>query len=422
MQGRLYARRTIAILPLDAGGAIFDLMAGDFHNAEARPAATAKARPLRVLVVSNGHGEDSIGADLVRRLPATIACDAYPTLGAGRAYEGVCDVVGPRRFLPSEGLRRRGTLLKDAQAGFGIGAALRFMRTDARQYEAIVVVGDMLGVIMCWLSGQRVRVYLDVYKSGYANRYSALERFVIRRTCDLVLTRDERLAGQLRSAGIPARFAGNAMMDTLVTGQFDARRRRRHAKAIAILPGSRASHAKNFALQVAALRQVPGVAEVDLFAVLAPGADVAELASASGLNLVNDGEGPDSLGTLAGDGLTVHLATGSLGAVIEACDIVLGQAGTANLQAIGMGRPVVSFLAEGARPARVRRVAALLGESRITVSPDATMLGAAVARLLADDADRAQRGAIGRERIGGGGAFAALAEVLVADAERSRVS
>ena len=420
MQRRLYARRAIAILRLAAGNAIFDLMARDFHDAQARPAAPAQTGSLRVLLISNGHGEDSIGADLVRRLPGTIACEAYPTLGAGRAYEGVCAVVGPRRFLPSEGLRRRGTLLKDARAGFGIGAALRFMRRDARRYNAIVVVGDMLGVIMCWLSGRRVRVYLDVYKSGYANRYSALERYVLRRTCDLVLTRDERLAEQLRDAGVPAGFAGNAMMDTLVTGQFDARGRRRHAKAIAILPGSRKSCVQNFALQVAALRQVPDVADIDLFAVLATGADVAEMAAASGLAFIGEGEGPDSLGTLAGDGLTIHLAKGSLGAVIEACDIVLGQAGTANLQAIGMGRPVVSFLAEGARPARVRRVAAMLGESRITVGPDAAVLGAAIARLLADDADRARRGAIGRERIGGGGAFAALAEIRLTDAERQR--
>jgi len=397
-------------------------MAGDLTDAAAQRAAEVRGDPLRVLVISNGNGEDSIGAGLVRRLPNTIACDAYPMLGAGRAYEGACAIVGPRLFLPSEGLRRRGTLLKDARTGFGIRATLRFLRNAARHYEAIVVVGDMVGVIMCWLGGRRVRVYLDVYKSGYANRYSAPERFVLRRTCDLVLTRDERLAEQLRDAGISARFAGNAMMDTLATGQYDARGRRRHSKAIAILPGSRKSIAQNFALQVAALRQVPGVAEIDLFATLATGADIAELAAASGLAFIDDGEGPDSLGTLAGDGLKIHLATGSLGAVVEACDIVLGQAGTANLQAIGLGRPVVSFLAEGARPTRVRRVADMLGESRITVAPDAVALGAAVARLLADDADRARRGAIGRERIGGGGAFAALAEVLAADAERPRVS
>lgn len=393
-------------------------MARNPTDAAARGAAQARTGPFRVLFVSNGNGEDSIAADFVRRLPAKIACNAYPMLGAGRSYDGICAIVGPRYFPPSEGLRRRGSLIKDARTGFGIAGALRFMRNDARSYEAIVVVGDMVGVIMCWLSGRRVRVYLDVYKSGYANRYSAIERWILHRTCDLVLTRDERLAEQLRDSGIPARFAGNAMMDTLVTGQFDALGRRRHAKAIAILPGSRKSSAKNFALQVAALRQVPGVADVDLFAVLATGAEVAELAAASGLARIDDGDGPDSLGTLAGGGLTVHLATGSLGAVIAACDIVLGQAGTANLQAIGMGRPVVSFLAEGARPARIRRVAAMLGESRITVAPDAVALGAAVSRLLEDDDDRARRGAIGRERIGGGGAFAALAEILSADARQ----
>src|SRR5690606_8287974 len=100
-----------------------------------------------------------------------IEVNAYPTLGDGRAYENVCPIVGPRRHLPSEGHRLRGSLLRDALAGFGIRPALGFMRREARNYDAILVVGDLLGVVMCWLTGRRVRIYLDVYKSGYDNAY-----------------------------------------------------------------------------------------------------------------------------------------------------------------------------------------------------------------------------------------------------------
>ena len=44
------------------------------------------APPKRLLFISNGHGEDSIAAEIVRRLPAAIEINAYPTLGDGRAY------------------------------------------------------------------------------------------------------------------------------------------------------------------------------------------------------------------------------------------------------------------------------------------------------------------------------------------------
>ncbi len=366
----------------------------------------------KLLVISNGHGEDSIAAEIVRRLPPEIAVAAYPTLGDGRAYHGVCPLVGPRRHLPSEGQRRRFSLLRDAVAGFGIRPALRFMRRQAGDYDAILVVGDLLGIVMCWLSGRRARIYLDVYKSGYANSYAALERAVLRRSADLVLTRDALLAAELAGAGVTARFAGNVMMDTVVTGPYDAAGRRRHVRAIAVLPGSRAALADNFAVQLAALQRVPGIEGIDVFAVLPRAADAALLDGVGGARLTPGGGRDGDLGVLSDGRVAIHLATGALGAVVAASDVVLGQGGTANLQALGLGRPVVSFLADDARETRRRRIAALAGDSRIVVPRDPAALAAAVAGLLADDADRARRGALGRERMGPSGAIPAIIEEL----------
>lgn len=368
--------------------------------------------PNKLLVISNGHGEDSIAAEIIRRLPKTIAVAAYPTLGDGRAYEGVCPIVGPRRHLPSEGQRRRGSLVKDAMAGFGIGDAVKFMRGDAKGYDAILVVGDILGVVMCWWSGNKVRVYLDVYKSGYANAYSRLERFVLKHTAGLVLTRDAILAEQLQKSKINARFAGNVMMDTVVTGPYNARERRQHAKAIAVLPGSRAAMAENFKVQLETLRRVPGIEGMDVFAVLARPGDAADLADSSGLRAVKPSGRDGDLGLLTDGRVNVRLSSGSLGAVIAASDVVLGQGGTANLQALGLGKPVVSFLAEEARETRRRRIAALTGDSRIVTERAPAVLAAELSRLLADDADRLRRGALGRERMGPPGAIAAIIEEL----------
>jgi uncharacterized protein (TIGR03492 family) len=198
------------------------------------------------------------------------------------------------------------------------------------------------------------------------------------------------------------------LMDTLAIGPYEAARRRRHSRAIAILPGSRASMVENFKLQLAALRLVPDIDAVDLFAVLPREADAALLRDASSLtqNAATDSDG--DLGTLSDGPLTIHLSTGSLGAVLAASDLVLGQGGTANLQALGLGKPVVSFPTRGTTPRRLARNAAFAGDSRITVEPEPAELAAAMTGLLTDGADRLRRGAIGRERIGPPGAIDAI--------------
>lgn len=367
----------------------------------------------KLLIISNGHGEDSIAAEIVRRLPKDIEVEAYPTLGDGKAYEGVCPIVGPRRHLPSEGHRLKGSLIRDILAGLGIGPALSFMRSETKKYDAILVVGDTLGVIMCWFSGRRVRIYLDVYKSGYDNSYSPTETFILRRSTDLVLTRDEILTRQLLGEKVNARFAGNALMDTVETGQYDPQFHRRNLRAIAVLPGSRATLAANFAVQLDALRRVPGIEGVDVFAVVARPGDAQDLADSSGMRLTpSPPHRLGDLGTLRDGRVTVHLSTRSLGAVLTTSDIVLGQAGTAVLQAIGLGKPVVSFHAEGSTGRRMARNEALAGDSRIFTPRDPDAMARVMAKLLADPEDRARRSAIGRERMGPPGAIAAIIEEL----------
>jgi uncharacterized protein (TIGR03492 family) len=366
----------------------------------------------KLLIISNGHGEDSIAAEIVRRLPKTIEVNAYPTLGAGTSYEGVCPIVGPRRHLPSEGHRLQGSLIRDIFAGVGIRPALGFMRREAKKYDAILVVGDLLGVLMSFLSFRRVRIYLDVYKSGYDNSYSRLEQFVLRRSTDLVLTRDPILAGQLNAAGIKARFAGNVMMDTVSRGPYDPQRHRRSMRAIAVLPGSRTSLKDNFAVQLDALRRVPGIEGIDVFAVLARPGDATDLADSSGLRFKPAKQEEGAIGTLTDGRVTVELSTGSLGAVIGASDLVLGQGGTANLQAIGLGKPVVSFHAEGSTERRMARNEALAGDARLFTPRDPAAMASAIAKLLADPDDRKRRGDIGKERMGPPGAIAAIIEEL----------
>ena len=369
-----------------------------------------------LLVISNGLGEDSIGAEIVRRLPVGLFADAYPMLGPGRAYKNVCPIVGPRAHLPSQGSRvTRGTLWRDI-AGGALGTfapALKFLRSARTTHSKVVVVGDLIGVLACWAAGLRNIIYLDVYRTGYGRLYSAPEQWIIKRTCATVFCRSAALADPLRAIGVDARASGNVMMDAVPDDSYDAARHRLRLRAVTLLPGSRDGAVANFALQIAALARLPDALKPDVFVAVADGIETRHLAEASGLTVQSVFDRQRSeIGRLGGHGLTVHLTRGALRSIVEGSDVVLSQAGTAMVQALGLGRPVVSFGAEAVRPGRANGEHQVFGEARVVVPADAGSVADALARLLADPAECRRLGAIGQERIGSAGAIDEIIGVI----------
>ena len=113
------------------------------------PTPTRRSRPIaatgfpasrwpphrRLLVISNGHGEDSIAAEIIRRLPADITVDAYPTLGNGLRLSRASAISSARDgACPARATAIRGSLSRDAARRVSAFApALRFMRSGARR-------------------------------------------------------------------------------------------------------------------------------------------------------------------------------------------------------------------------------------------------------------------------------------------------
>jgi len=367
----------------------------------------------RYLFISNGNGEDWITAAIIANLPEDIEAEAYPMIGSGNAYSGVCRTVGPRANLASEGWRNvKGSLRRDLTTGglATIPPALSFLRKMRGKYDRVVVVGDMVGVLACLVTGHRQLIYLDVYKTGAARLYTGAERWAIKQTCDTVFCRSDALADLLRQGGVDARCAGNVMMDAIPHGDYDMATRRTRSRAITLLPGSRALTAESFTLQIAALRTLPDELRPDVFLAVAGSVNVDELAKQTGLRRTSmlSAEAAD-MGALADDHLTIHMAKGgALGNLVEGSDLVLSQAGTATIQSLGLGKPAITFVNPRDRRSRFTDEQMLFGEARTVVAPEANAIGAALKHLLENDAERNRLGAIGRERIGGPGAMQAI--------------
>ncbi len=373
----------------------------------------------RFLIISNGHGEDWIAAAIVARLGADISVEAYPMVGAGNAYAGICPIVGPRASIASGGARTaKGSLRRDvAKGGLAmIPPILKFLRSVRNKYDRIIVVGDAVVPTLAWVTGLKDLYYIDCYKTGAARLYSPAERFVISRTCKKVFCRADNLAALLRGAGIDATAPGNLMMDTIPTGDFDAASRRTKPVAVTLLPGSRGETSANFARQIAALRLLPQNAVPDIFLAVAGDLSVDDLSSAAGLRRTHLlSSESDDLGTLTDGKLTIHMLRGSaMGNALMASDIVLSQAGTATTQSLGLGKPVIYMTSPKDRQSRFLDEQVFFGEARIAVPGEPEEIAAVLSELISSREKREQLAAKGRERIGPPGAIGAVLDALAA--------
>ena len=401
-------------------------MSGDGPALSTRQAsAQDRRRQPRLLVVSNGTGEDLIAARILRELPG-VEVTAFPLVGAGRAYPPEVPRLGPQADLPSGGFGFRDDLRGvwgDLRAG-----ALGLVRAQRRALRAagrgdgagaragadlVLAVGDIYALWMALAVGTPVALVATA-DTVLARRPSLLHLVLLRRARH-VFARDEATAGWLAARGVAASAPGNVMVDCLEEAPADFTLPP-EVPVVALLPGSRKDAAGNAALLARVAARVAGARpEVHFLLALAPTVDadavLAGLEAGLGLsNLGVPGQGAAAAG--APRPARIQL-TRTFTAAAARAEVVVGLAGTANEQAAALGRPVVAFPGSGAQytPRFMALQSRVLGEALVpTSSPEAA--AAAVLRLLGDPEERARRGEAGRHRMGPPGAAPRIAAWL----------
>lgn len=384
----------------------------------------------RLLVISNGAGEDAIASKILDWLPtdikSVVAC--CPLVGAGAAYDGRYEICGPRVTPPSGGLFRESWLLalKDMAAGV-LGGHLRQLRFlhDVRQDVGLTVaVGDLFPVLWSALAGCRPILFVGTAKSVYHHRYSFPERAVLRRLVALSLVRDEATADDLLRDGIKARCLGNAMMDEVQPQGLELPFAP-DSKVVTVFPGSRAQAPEVLAYQLQVIEQVsathPGV---EFGVAMAPGTslqDLCRVAEAAGWR-VSPGRLDYHRGVLSKGECRVHFLIGVLGDLLHRSVLALGQAGTANEQAAGAGVPVVAYDPRGDKGLRWyrKRQKGLLGEAVSVVRQEIPLVASEMQMLLDNESERTRRALVGRERMGPAGGCERMA-AAISDLWRQRV-
>lgn len=315
----------------------------------------------RVLLISNGHGEDLSGAHLGQALLGRgVAVEALPLVGHGAAYSSAgLPVLGPTRDFSTGGLgytslQGRLTELWQGQLPYLLGR-LRAVWRHRTQCDWVVVVGDVVPVLAAWLTNRPMAVYLVAYSSHYEGRLRLpwpcgwlLRRSRVR----LLWSRDALTAEDLSSQlGRPVEFLGNPFQE-IAGGAAEHGTWRAEAPVLGLLPGSRLPEAlANVLLMLKVLRRLPeaGQGRLQVLIALVPSlapSMIAQAAGPEGWRLEPPSSGRQGADLRLGS-LKLELHENRFGWVLHRSDLFLAMAGTAAEQAVGLGKPVIQLAGAG---------------------------------------------------------------------------
>ena len=316
--------------------------------------------PKQILFISNGHGEDlngSLIAQSLRSLSSDFVIESFPIVGEGKSYKNKdIKIVSPLQAMPSGGIFYLNTLnfIKDLFSGL-VSLTLKQITTInkiKKDYNFVVAVGDVVPLIFAYLTGKNYVSFIVSTSSYYEGklRLPFLTQLLLRSSrCQRIFTRDQYTAKDLQEQGLDkAVFAGYPIMDTLkATGQnLDLLP---EIPMIALLPGSRLPEAlRNFKLQLQLVENLVQIStqKWQFRAALVPSItdeDLSTIALESGWKYSNNILSK----TIDNQNIEVRVYSNAFADILRASNLVVGMAGTAVEQAVGLGKPVVQIPGSG---------------------------------------------------------------------------
>ncbi|MBC7189849.1 hypothetical protein H5U35_06515 [Candidatus Aerophobetes bacterium] len=378
-----------------------------------------------VVFLSNGYAEDNIACCIIKnllRLSPFLKIKAAPFVGEGISYKKMgVEIIGPCRRMPSDGFvgGKIVYLLKDLNAGILnlYWQKIKALRRERKNIKCLVCVGDIFLVVVCAFFIKKPVVFLPTAKSDYIKEHYFVEKWLMRRFCRIVFPRDSLTAFSLKKSRINAVYLGNPMMDCLeITGEdFGIDRKN---PVIAILPGSKEEAYDNLLFAAEAARYIFKKRKANFLVALSSSLDVEKVKE----KMVKRGwkvsfsslKNKDVIGFLSPEKAEVKVIRGKFGDVVNISQVVIGTAGMANEQAVGLGKPVVSFAGRGPQITEkfLRTQRKLLGGAVFIVKREPAVIGDKVLSLLEDKEILSRIKETAKERMGEKGAAPRIAKAI----------
>lgn len=343
-------------------------------------------KPVKLLVISNGHGEDIIAVKIIqqiRNINPQISIESLPLVGEGFAYlkENI-PLIAPVKTMPSGGFiyMDNQQLWQDVKHGL-INLTFRqfkAVKSWAKTGDYILAVGDILPLLFAWLSGVNYG-FIGTAKSEYYLRdetgflpniskfdrifgsiYYPWEKWLMQnQRCYGVFPRDAITTEALQKDGIRAYDFGNPMMDDLNTPPLFTE----DALKILLLPGSRFPECiDNWQLILTAVDDIINSRSQKLIFVSAIASSLKLSDFTEILRQKSWQETPPqkikSVNILINDGdkivftkekAQLILSQNAYAQCLNYCDLSIAMAGTATEQFVGLGKPAIAFPGSGAQ-------------------------------------------------------------------------
>ncbi len=370
---------------------------------------------MKLLCLSNGHGEDIIGLRILQALQQQapeLELAALPIVGEGLSYEQAgIPLIGAVKAMPSGGFIYMDgrQLAKDLQGGLLklTRSQLKTIRAWAKEGGFILAVGDIVPLLFAWLSGANY-AFVGTAKSEYYLRdevgwlpreswlagleswsgsvYQPWERWLMgRKRCQAIFPRDSLTSQVLQAKSLPAYDLGNPMMDGLMTStsaDLEASTVNSPTDAdesaqpltVVLLPGSRPPEAyrnwQTILTACSSLMRDLYQPSVRFLAAIAPSLDLAPLRE----RLEMEGWRPSSTNelTYTRGASTLTIATDRYAEFLQQADFAIAMAGTATEQFVGLGKPALILPGTGPQftPRFAEAQTRLLGPSVTLTQPE----------------------------------------------------
>ncbi len=431
---------------------------------------------MKLLCISNGHGEDAIALRILQQLqalPNSPEISVLPIVGEGKAYSHLPNVsiIGPVQQMPSGGFIYMDwqQLQKDVKAGLLKLTIAQFqaVRHWAKSGGFILAVGDIVPLLFAWLSGANY-AFVGTAKSeyylrdeaGFLPRLTKFERFegwsgsvyvpwerwlMNRKRCKAVFPRDSLTTETLQKFGITAIDAGNPMMDDLDISNINYKltdfntdfTEKQRGLVVTLIPGSRIPEAYNNWQQI--LRAVDSLMKVyqnkdnnqdnarslHFLGAIAPSLSLDRLQHQLEIYGWKRKDNQEDIKKtpkindinawyFTQKNSALILSQNAFSECLHKGDLAIAMAGTATEQFIGLGKPAIAIPGNGPQftPAFAEAQSRLLGPSLVLVNQP-TEVGNVIKRLFKDPDWLHLIAENGKLRMGNPGASRRIAEYLI---------
>ena len=332
-----------------------------------------------LLIISNGHGEDFIAAEIIKELLVLKKfnnIEVMPLVGDGKIFDNFTSQeitkIGFQKILPSGGFSNQSLkgLLNDIKKGLFVYLFKNWIEVikKPRNYK-ILAIGDILPLFYAW-SARCSFGFIGTPKSDYTwtsgpgnsisdfyhklkgSEWDPWEMYFMRsHKCKFIIVRDQITSINLKNKKIDAQFFGNPMMDFSQDKNIHNNIIENYIKVI-LLIGSRFPEAyNNLKIFLSYLNDFCLSNKCLIFIPLSSNANIFEIEKQiKKYNYIRNESSSFSLGENSvwlKNKITLLIGKNTFNNWAYLADIGLANAGTATEQICGLGIPSLSLPGKG---------------------------------------------------------------------------